>query len=487
MRETMTVAAGAPARFVSKRRKTQRPSLLDEDDAVLGEASIFAPPTVPFSSLSPLRSDEDDDTFDFRAWRHPRGPAPAGRAPLPRSPSTFASAQIPGVQPSQLGDSLTSLNWLRTLPSEKVLHRRLPSIDSDDDASHANFFSDHSPLPAIPSAILDWRTSADTKPPFSYVTLIYMAMQARPKDKYTLADIYSYITDMFAYYRHCDPGWKNSVRHNLSQNECFEKITRSECDPGKGGYWRFNPLYRACFVNGIFVKPASKPTTGLSTVNHAAPISRTFGDRKAPSKPSGKKPAKSQSDTKSKKKKSSVVAAPRPARFDDDDDDEEDDFFSGVDESSISEMDWKCLLNAGCPDEVLDCSSVGLIPAAFEANGFGDDEDVVISSDINPVLERKPSELQAFEQAQCLTLPLERAWPFTPPSLASLDNSFTASAVRSGIDFASLLSSSPFLRAAGSTPPVGSSLRESFLPCRRANVELEDDREAPVPRDWLSP
>lgn len=55
---------------------------------------------------------------------------------------------------------------------------------------------------------VDYKTNAHIKPPYSYATLICMAMQASKKSKITLACIYKWITDNFCYYRYADPTWQ---------------------------------------------------------------------------------------------------------------------------------------------------------------------------------------------------------------------------------------------------------------------------------------
>jgi len=70
----------------------------------------------------------------------------------------------------------------------------------------------------------DWE-DAD-KPSLSFACMIFMAIESSPTKTLPVKEIYDWIMWKFAFYRGAQPGWKNSVRHNLSLNKCFKRVDR---------------------------------------------------------------------------------------------------------------------------------------------------------------------------------------------------------------------------------------------------------------------
>ena len=106
------------------------------------------------------------------------------------------------------------------------------------------------------------------KPPYSYATLIGMAILRAPNRRLTLAQIYKWISDSFSFYNLKDTGWQNSIRHNLSLNNKFIKQERPKDDPGKGSYWAIKPNEEHHFFKDkVFRRPAS--SSGINTKSPA--------------------------------------------------------------------------------------------------------------------------------------------------------------------------------------------------------------------------
>ncbi|UJR21937.1 hypothetical protein I4U23_025006 [Adineta vaga] len=96
--------------------------------------------------------------------------------------------------------------------------------------------------------------NACAKPPYSYISLITMAIQLSASRMCTLSEIYQFIMDSFPYYRQNQQRWQNSIRHSLSFNDCFVKVPRSPDRPGKGSYWALHQEATNMFENGCYLR-----------------------------------------------------------------------------------------------------------------------------------------------------------------------------------------------------------------------------------------
>ncbi|KAL1455137.1 hypothetical protein WDU94_009253 [Cyamophila willieti] len=127
--------------------------------------------------------------------------------------------------------------------SKSKTQHRSPSQDDSPDTSGKV----HSPA-SSPSST----TNDPNKPPYSYVALIAMAINHNEHKRATLAEIYNYISVKFPYFEKNKKGWQNSIRHNLSLNDCFTKVAKEGAGERKGNYWTLATKHEDMFENGNY-------------------------------------------------------------------------------------------------------------------------------------------------------------------------------------------------------------------------------------------
>lgn len=115
-------------------------------------------------------------------------------------------------------DDLTCLSWLHQRSDLLPLQ---PIVKTN-------------PLPQLELALEPPRPahSVTSKPPYSFSSLIFMAIEESPSKRLPVKDIYEWIEKNFPYYRSATGGWRNSVRHNLSLSKSFQRIQRDKNQVG---------------------------------------------------------------------------------------------------------------------------------------------------------------------------------------------------------------------------------------------------------------
>lgn len=155
-----------------------------------------------------------------------------------RSEGTVAPIGVSsGIGSTLLDNSLTSLNWLPEFQIPNIDRLVVPKhqppppapplgddaslLDSvfesgDEKEREEDIFIPLSPLKRCMNQTAEfeqdhWKYKNDTnKPPFSYTTIIYLAISSSRNEKVTLGEIYQWIRDHFMYYRLAESTWQVS-------------------------------------------------------------------------------------------------------------------------------------------------------------------------------------------------------------------------------------------------------------------------------------
>ena len=101
------------------------------------------------------------------------------------------------------------------------------------------------------------------KPSESHVELISRAIMESSEQRLILADIYQYFYDNYPYFQTAPRGWRNTVRYNLSTNECF--IKKGRAPSGRGFYWAIHPACVEDFQKGEFNRRLARQRVQYAT------------------------------------------------------------------------------------------------------------------------------------------------------------------------------------------------------------------------------
>ncbi|XP_033632566.1 forkhead box protein I1c-like [Asterias rubens] len=171
------------------------------------------------------------------------------------------SMWLGGASPTAFGTNVSTAYGLGTAPPPSpYMTSPVCGGGYPHTAQHSPVSTAHCHYPAaFPSTDFGWLSlSAQhelyrmVRPPYSYSALIAMSIQTARERKITLSGIYKYVAENFPFYKKSKAGWQNSIRHNLSLNDCFVKVARADSDPGKGHYWTLDPNCEKMFDNGNF-------------------------------------------------------------------------------------------------------------------------------------------------------------------------------------------------------------------------------------------
>lgn len=230
-------------------------------------------------SSSPASSESPQSDYGRRAHRTSPGPTPSvllshhHHALPPRSHSEASLSFTAGsVIPSASASASTSTSASTFTSKSSFLTQASPvamtteSVDLSDSASKRQPLKRAETLPNIALGL-----DAYAKPAWSYAALIGQAIFSTETRKISLAEIYTFIMASYPYYKKEDSGWQNSIRHNLSLNECFIKTMRGPSNPGKGCLWAISVGCEEQFADGGFTKKGAPGMVKKGSSNGSIP------------------------------------------------------------------------------------------------------------------------------------------------------------------------------------------------------------------------
>ncbi|XP_045064787.1 forkhead box protein M1-like isoform X2 [Coregonus clupeaformis] len=168
---------------------------------------------------------------------------------------------------SPLDDSLTNIQWLGRMNTDSL---------GPDPAKKAANKENHDACQQILQSQSERmeahrvvKDPLSERPPYSYMAMIQFAINSKKSRRMTLKEIYTWIEDHFPYFRKvAKPGWKNSIRHNLSLHDMFIRETTQD---GKVSYWTIRPEANRCLTLDQVYKQQKRIAPEIKKTSGGAP------------------------------------------------------------------------------------------------------------------------------------------------------------------------------------------------------------------------
>ncbi|XP_032110372.1 forkhead box protein M1 isoform X6 [Sapajus apella] len=192
------------------------------------------------------------------------GPKPATTdINLPRPPGALCGQKQESrggeAASCTINNSLSNIPWLQNMNSDGLGSCSIKQEMEEKENCHLEQRQVKVEEPSRPSA--SWQNSVSERPPYSYMAMIQFAINSTERKRMTLKDIYTWIEDHFPYFKHiAKPGWKNSIRHNLSLHDMFVRETSAN---GKVSFWTIHPSANRYLTLDQVFKQQKRPNPEL--------------------------------------------------------------------------------------------------------------------------------------------------------------------------------------------------------------------------------
>ncbi|KAI3366667.1 hypothetical protein L3Q82_009350 [Scortum barcoo] len=159
----------------------------------------------------------------------------------PAAEGDDVSAMNKDLDCGPLDDSLTNIQWLGRMSTCSMEPDPTKQEKENQNSNSQSFQAQNAQIDA--EAV---QQPMSERPPYSYMAMIQFAINSRKNRRMTLKEIYMWIEDHFPYFRAvAKPGWKNSIRHNLSLHDMFIRETSPD---GKISFWTIRPEANRCLT-----------------------------------------------------------------------------------------------------------------------------------------------------------------------------------------------------------------------------------------------